>query len=67
MHLFLACLFITFSHLFLQEFMNKVEEKQVDVNTAVTMGERILTVCHPDCITTVKHWITIIRARFEEV
>ncbi|XP_040280539.1 microtubule-actin cross-linking factor 1 isoform X5 [Bufo bufo] len=50
-----------------KEFMNKVEEKQVDVNTAVSMGERILTMCHPDCITTVKHWITIIRARFEEV
>ncbi|XP_075709208.1 microtubule-actin cross-linking factor 1-like isoform X19 [Rhinoderma darwinii] len=50
-----------------KEFMNKVEEKQVDVNTAVSMGERILIVCHPDCITTVKHWITIIRARFEEV
>ncbi|XP_056412563.1 microtubule-actin cross-linking factor 1 isoform X14 [Hyla sarda] len=50
-----------------KEFMKKVEEKQLDVNTAITMGERILTVCHPDCITTVKHWITIIRARFEEV
>ncbi|XP_040192936.1 microtubule-actin cross-linking factor 1 isoform X13 [Rana temporaria] len=50
-----------------KEFMKKVEEKQVDVNTAVSMGEAILTVCHPDCITTVKHWITIIRARFEEV
>ncbi|XP_075053845.1 microtubule-actin cross-linking factor 1 [Mixophyes fleayi] len=50
-----------------KEFMKKVEEKQVDVNTAVSMGEGILTVCHPDCITTVKHWITIIRARFEEV
>ncbi|XP_068124915.1 microtubule-actin cross-linking factor 1 isoform X5 [Hyperolius riggenbachi] len=50
-----------------KEFMKKVEEKQIDVNTAVSMGEAILTVCHPDCITTVKHWITIIRARFEEV
>ncbi|XP_063810180.1 microtubule-actin cross-linking factor 1 isoform X5 [Pseudophryne corroboree] len=50
-----------------KEFMKKVEEKLVDVNTAVSMGEGILTVCHPDCITTVKHWITIIRARFEEV
>ncbi|CAH2222215.1 microtubule-actin cross-linking factor 1 isoform X20 [Pelobates cultripes] len=50
-----------------KEFMKKVEEKHVDVNTAVSMGEGILTVCHPDCITTIKHWITIIRARFEEV
>ncbi|KAE8624627.1 hypothetical protein XENTR_v10006010 [Xenopus tropicalis] len=50
-----------------KEFMRKVEEKQIDVNTAVSMGEEILTMCHPDCITTIKHWITIIRARFEEV
>lgn len=50
-----------------QEFMKKVEEKRVDVNAAVGMGEVILAACHPDCITTIKHWITIIRARFEEV
>ncbi|KAM6399511.1 microtubule-actin cross-linking factor 1 [Rhynochetos jubatus] len=50
-----------------KEFMKKVEEKRVDVNAAVGMGEAILAACHPDCITTVKHWITIIRARFEEV
>nr|XP_032645511.1 microtubule-actin cross-linking factor 1 isoform X19 [Chelonoidis abingdonii] len=50
-----------------KEFMKKVEEKKVDVNAAVGMGEIILAACHPDCITTVKHWITIIRARFEEV
>ncbi|KAG8451599.1 hypothetical protein GDO86_003700 [Hymenochirus boettgeri] len=50
-----------------KEFMKKVEEKHIDVNTAVSMGEEILTKCHPDCITTIKHWITIIRARFEEV
>uniref|UniRef100_A0A8I5NJY6 Microtubule actin crosslinking factor 1 n=1 Tax=Papio anubis TaxID=9555 RepID=A0A8I5NJY6_PAPAN len=50
-----------------KEFMKKVEEKRVDVNSAVAMGEVILAVCHPDCITTIKHWITIIRARFEEV
>ncbi|XP_019403107.1 PREDICTED: microtubule-actin cross-linking factor 1 isoform X13 [Crocodylus porosus] len=50
-----------------KEFMKKVEEKRTDVNAAVGMGEVILAACHPDCITTIKHWITIIRARFEEV
>ncbi|KAK1156790.1 microtubule-actin cross-linking factor 1-like, partial [Acipenser oxyrinchus oxyrinchus] len=50
-----------------KEFMKNIEEKRVDVNKAAGMGEEILTVCHPDCITTIKHWITIIRARFEEV
>ncbi|XP_051991250.1 microtubule-actin cross-linking factor 1-like [Xyrauchen texanus] len=50
-----------------RDFMQTVEEKRVDVNKSAGMGEAILAVCHPDCITTIKHWITIIRARFEEV
>ncbi|XP_069051429.1 microtubule-actin cross-linking factor 1 isoform X15 [Lepisosteus oculatus] len=50
-----------------KEFLKSVEEKRGSVNEAAGMGEAILTVCHPDCITTIKHWITIIRARFEEV
>ncbi|XP_030596509.1 LOW QUALITY PROTEIN: microtubule-actin cross-linking factor 1 [Archocentrus centrarchus] len=50
-----------------RDFMGTVEEKRTDVNKAAGMGEAILTVCHPDSITTIKHWITIIRARFEEV
>ncbi|XP_044027803.1 microtubule-actin cross-linking factor 1 isoform X13 [Siniperca chuatsi] len=50
-----------------RDFMGTVEEKRTDVNKAASMGEGILTVCHPDSITTIKHWITIIRARFEEV
>uniref|UniRef100_A0A7N8YEA5 Microtubule actin crosslinking factor 1a n=1 Tax=Mastacembelus armatus TaxID=205130 RepID=A0A7N8YEA5_9TELE len=50
-----------------RDFMGTVEEKRADVNKAAGMGEAILIVCHPDSITTIKHWITIIRARFEEV
>uniref|UniRef100_A0A665W9A7 Microtubule actin crosslinking factor 1 n=1 Tax=Echeneis naucrates TaxID=173247 RepID=A0A665W9A7_ECHNA len=50
-----------------RDFMGTVEEKRADVNKAAGMGEGILTLCHPDSITTIKHWITIIRARFEEV
>ncbi|XP_010789555.1 microtubule-actin cross-linking factor 1-like isoform X3 [Notothenia coriiceps] len=50
-----------------RDFMGTVEEKRADVNKAAGMGEGILTLCHSDSITTIKHWITIIRARFEEV
>ncbi|KYO47131.1 hypothetical protein Y1Q_0014034 [Alligator mississippiensis] len=50
-----------------REFMKKLEEKKAELNKATGMGEAILTICHPDSITTIKHWITIIRARFEEV
>ena len=51
----------------LKEFMKKQEEKRVALNKATSMGEAILSICHPDSITTIKHWNTIIKARFEEV
>ncbi|KAG7462800.1 hypothetical protein MATL_G00188590 [Megalops atlanticus] len=50
-----------------KEFMKKLEEKRVALTKATSMGEAILTICHPDSITTIKHWNTIIKARFEEV
>ncbi|KAL6101743.1 dst [Pungitius sinensis] len=50
-----------------KEFMKKLEEKRVALNKATSMGEAILTICHPDSITTIKHWNTIIKARLEEV
>ncbi|XP_072498622.1 dystonin isoform X18 [Notamacropus eugenii] len=50
-----------------KEFMKKLEEKRAELNKATGMGEAVLAICHPDSITTIKHWITIIRARFEEV
>uniref|UniRef100_A0A3B3QP35 Microtubule actin crosslinking factor 1 n=1 Tax=Paramormyrops kingsleyae TaxID=1676925 RepID=A0A3B3QP35_9TELE len=50
-----------------RDFMQAVEEKRADITRTAGMGEGILTGCHPDSITTIKHWITIIRARFEEV
>ncbi|KAM9667394.1 dystonin [Trichechus inunguis] len=50
-----------------KEFMKKLEEKRAELNKATGMGDAVLAICHPDSITTIKHWITIIRARFEEV
>lgn len=53
--------------LLFKEFMKKLEEKRAALNKATSMGEAILAICHPDSITTIKHWNTIIKARFEEV
>ncbi|XP_006893206.1 PREDICTED: dystonin isoform X3 [Elephantulus edwardii] len=50
-----------------KEFMKRLEEKRAELNKATSMGDTVLALCHPDSITTIKHWITIIRARFEEV
>lgn len=51
----------------LQEFMKKLDEKRTELSKAAGMGDALLAICHPDSITTIKHWITIIQARFEEV
>ncbi|XP_060225826.1 dystonin isoform X15 [Meriones unguiculatus] len=50
-----------------KEFMRKLEEKRSELSAAAGMGDALLAICHPDSITTIKHWITIIQARFEEV
>ena len=31
------------------------------------LGDVILTKCHPDAVTVIKHWITVLQARWEEV
>ncbi|TSN48475.1 Dystonin [Bagarius yarrelli] len=62
-----ASFFCTATHKTAPEFMKKMEEKSMALGKAVSMGEAILAFCHPDSITTVKHWNTIIKARFEEV
>ncbi|TRY65247.1 hypothetical protein DNTS_014059, partial [Danionella cerebrum] len=49
------------------EFLKKLEEQRLALGKASSMGENILSICHPDSNTTIKHWITIIKARFEEV
>ncbi|KAM4694316.1 dystonin [Discoglossus pictus] len=50
-----------------KEFMGKVEEKRSELEKGASLGEAILAMCHPDSITTIKHWITIIKTRFDEV
>ncbi len=37
------------------------------LNDACHMGDNILTKCHPDAVTVVKHWITVLQARWEEI
>ncbi|XP_029394922.1 dystonin isoform X2 [Mus pahari] len=50
-----------------KEFMKRLEEKRAELSKATGKGDALLAICHPDSITTIKHWITIIQARFEEV
>eukprot|EP00058_Branchiostoma_floridae_P020780 XP_002606270.1 hypothetical protein BRAFLDRAFT_123699 [Branchiostoma floridae] len=50
-----------------EKFEKEMADQQRKLQEAMDMGEAILKICHPDAITTVKHWLTIIMARWEEV
>ncbi|XP_078712015.1 microtubule-actin cross-linking factor 1-like isoform X5 [Lampetra fluviatilis] len=50
-----------------KEFTERLEAQRSEVIRAVSMGEAILAVCHPDSASAIKQWINIIRTRFEEV
>uniref|UniRef100_A0A8B9VJ33 Microtubule-actin cross-linking factor 1 n=1 Tax=Anas zonorhyncha TaxID=75864 RepID=A0A8B9VJ33_9AVES len=53
-----------------KEFMKKVEEKRVDVNAAVGMGEVILAACHPDscsCCCFSSPWFPLLESALSEL
>ena len=52
---------------FFQTFMAELANREVDLEECLKLGGDILKQCHPDAVTTVKHWLTILQARWEEV
>lgn len=42
-------------------------KKEIQLREALTLGQEILRQCHPDALTAVKHWLTVLRSRWEEV
>lgn len=42
-------------------------EKEVEKDDTITLARQILAKAHPDGATVIKHWITIIQARWDEV
>uniref|UniRef100_A0AAY4EH52 Microtubule-actin crosslinking factor 1 n=1 Tax=Denticeps clupeoides TaxID=299321 RepID=A0AAY4EH52_9TELE len=53
----------------LQEFhkQHQVLFSRVVLESIQTLGEQILTSCHPDSVITIKSWISVTKTRFEEV
>ena len=37
------------------------------MESALAMGRDILSKCHPDAVTTMKHWLSILQARWDDV
>ena len=46
-----------------EEMSSKVHEK----DRTITLAQEILSKCHPDAVSTINHWISIIQSRWEEL
>jgi len=49
------------------KFMAEVKEKEKDKDYTLKLAHDILANCHPDAVSIIKQWITIIQSRWDEV
>jgi len=49
------------------KFMIELKEKEKDKDFTIDLAQEILKKCHPDAVQVIKHWITIIQSRWDEV
>ncbi|XP_046680757.1 dystonin isoform X30 [Homalodisca vitripennis] len=49
------------------KFMKEMNEKEREKDATITLAHQVLAKAHPDGATVIKHWITIIQARWDEV
>ncbi|XP_071036383.1 microtubule-actin cross-linking factor 1 isoform X6 [Parasteatoda tepidariorum] len=50
-----------------ENFMREMIEQEVNKDTTIAHAQEILKKCHPDGVSVIRHWITIIQSRWEEV
>ncbi|KAM4687865.1 microtubule-actin cross-linking factor 1, isoforms 6/7-like [Discoglossus pictus] len=50
-----------------QELMNTLQCQQLALECIVSLGQEILSACHPDSVITVKSWVNISKTRYQEV
>ncbi|KAG6463443.1 hypothetical protein O3G_MSEX013878 [Manduca sexta] len=49
-----------------ERFVRELNEKQRDKDDTIALAHSILGRAHPDAVTVIKHWITIIQSRWDE-
>merc|ERR1712223_2006879 len=50
-----------------EKFMAELKEKEKDKDYTLKLAHDILDKCHPDAVSVIKHWITIIQSRWDEI
>ena len=53
--------------LFVRRFMEEMIKKEGEKDETVALAQSILGKCHPDAVGVIRHWITIIQSRWDEV
>lgn len=48
-------------------FMEEMIKKEGEKDETVALAQRILAKAHPDAVGVIRHWITIIQSRWDEV
>lgn len=51
----------------LERFMRELETKEIEKDNTLDLARSILAKAHPDGAAVIKHWITIIQSRWDEV
>jgi dystonin len=46
-----------------ERFMAELKIKEKDKDSTLELAKEILAKCHPDAVSIIKHWITIIQSR----
>lgn len=47
--------------------MRELVDKEREKDATIALAQRILEKAHPDAVSVIKHWITIIQSRWDEV
>ncbi|KAG8431934.1 hypothetical protein GDO86_019212 [Hymenochirus boettgeri] len=50
-----------------QELMSALQCQQLALECIVSLGQEILTACHPDSVINIKSWLNITNTRYQEV
>ncbi|KAM4706250.1 microtubule-actin cross-linking factor 1, isoforms 6/7-like [Rhinophrynus dorsalis] len=50
-----------------QELMSSLQCQQMALECIVSLGQEILSACHPDSVITIKSWLNITNTRYQEV
>ena len=53
--------------LYLQKFEEDLMRQEASLRETLNIGGDIIKRCHPDAVSTLKHWLSALKARWEEV